>query len=111
MIGALVISSSIFVMGRKIEVNVDTQMRMLNMRRSLFGIPIYSREVALFNPEQFSIKLSSSATSGRKKTEYFNVLIDNSGKKVKIAEGVSGRQTAEVLVEKIVEEAFPHRGR
>lgn len=111
LIGALVIGSCLFVMGRKIDVNIDTQMRMLSMRRSLFGVPIYSREVALFNPEQLSIKLSSSTTSGRKKTEYFNVLIDNSGKKIKIAEGVAGRATAEALLDKIVAEAFPGRRR
>ncbi|MEM7359092.1 MAG: DUF3592 domain-containing protein [Pseudomonadota bacterium] len=111
LIGVITIASCLFVLGRRIEVNIDTQMRMLSMRRSLFGIPLYSREVALFNPDQFSIKLSSSSTSGRKRTEYYSVLIDNSGKKVKIAEGVTGRDTAEVLVEKIVEEAFPNRDR
>lgn len=109
LIGIAVSVSCLFKAGRKIDVKIDTQIRMLYIRRSWFALQLYYREIALFDPKQFSIKKTSSTTSGSKQTEYFALYIDNNGKKTKVAEGVEGRRVADALLEKIIQQAFPNR--
>jgi len=100
---------SLFVWGRKIEIKIDTALRMLHMRRSWFNIKLYHREVALFDPTQFSIKKTTSQTSGQTLTQYYAIYVENKGKQVKVAEGVSGEETVEAVLDKIIKSAFPSR--
>jgi len=108
-IGGLIIYISIFMLGRSVDVKIDTAARILYTRRKWFGITLYKREVMLFNPSQFSIKQTSSTTSEKELTQWYKVEVNNKDKKVLIAEGIKGKEVAEALKDRIIEEAFPQR--
>ena len=110
-IGVLVIFSSVFLIGRELDVRIDTQTRILMMRRKWFGIGLYNREVMLLEPTQFSIKKTSSSSSGSKVTEYYAVNIDNNGKKVLLVEAIKGKEVAEAVKNDIIERTFLTRYR
>ena len=88
---------------------VDTNARILYTRRKWFGFVLYKREVMLFNPEQFSIKKTSSSSSNTKVTEWYKVEVKNKDKQVLIAEGIEGKDVAQALMNNIIEQAFPKR--
>ena len=108
-IGFLAVLGALFVLGREIDVKIDTQIRILHMRRKWFGIVLYKREVMLLEPSQLTIKKSSTTTSGSKRTEYYVVNIDNNGKKVVLAEAIEGKDVAQAVKEEIIERAFSSR--
>lgn len=108
-VGAIIIYVSFFVFGRGIEVKVDTSARVLYTRRKWFGFVLYKRKVMLFNPEQFSIKKTSSSSTNTQLTEWYKVEVKNKDKQVLIAEGVKGKDVAQALMNNIIEKAFPRR--
>ena len=97
------------MLGRSVDVKIDTAARILYTRRKWFGITLYKREVMLFDPSQFSIKQTSSTTSEKELTQWYKVEVNNKDKKVLIAEGIKGKEVAEALKDNIIEEAFPQR--
>jgi len=97
------------LLGRGIEVKVDTSRRVLHMRRNWFGIVLYQREVMLFDPSQFTIKKTSSTSTNKNLTEYFKVQVKDKEKQVLVAEGIKGKDVAQALMNGIIEQAFPMR--
>lgn len=110
-VGALVIYGSLFVLGRSVDVRVDTAARILYTRRKWFGIVLYKREVMLFDPSQFSLKQTSSTTTNKDLTRWFKVEVKNDEKQVLIAEAIKGKEVAQALMDKIIEKTFPQRYR
>ena len=108
-IGALLTYLAVFILGRAVEIKVDTSARILHMRRSWFGFVLYQRDVMLFDPSQFSIKETSSAQGQKRLTQYFKVQVKDKEKQVLVAEGIKGRDVAEALMNGIIEKAFPMR--
>jgi len=108
-IGALILYWGVFSFGSKIEVKIDLALRMLHVRRSWFAFKLSQTKVALFDPKQFSIKKTSTQTQGNNHTEFFSIYVESKGKKLKLAEAISGREAADALLEKIIKEAFPNR--
>jgi len=108
-VSGVIICASIFLLGRGIEVKVDTSRRVLHMRRNWFGIVLYQREVMLFDPSQFTIKKTSSTSTNKNLMEYFKVQVKDKEKQVLVAEGIKGKDVAEALMNGIIEQAFPMR--
>ena len=108
-IGLLIVLGSVFFLGRDVEIKIDTQARLLYMRRKWFGVVLYKREVMLFEPSQFSIKKTSSSQNGSNLTEYYAVKIDNQGSNVLVVEGIKGKEVATEVMRKIIKKAFPSR--
>ena len=109
LVGAIAIYASIFLLGRGVDVKVDTALRILHMRRRWFGFVLYKREVMLFDPSQFSIKETSSTSSHKELTKYYKVEVENKGTKVLVAEGIKGKKVAQAVMDGIIEKAFPER--
>ena len=108
-VGALIIYASIFLLGRGIEVKVDTALRILYTRRSWFEFVLYKREVMLFDPSQFSVEETSSSSNNKDLIEYYKVQVKDNDKQVLVAEGIKGKGVAEAVMNGIIEKAFPER--
>lgn len=111
LIGILCIVGSLFVLGRDIDVRVDTAARMLYTRRKWFGIVLYKREVMLFDPSQFSVKKTSTTTSNKQISEWYKVVVKNNDKYVLIAEAIKGKDVAQALKDNLINKAFAQRFR
>ena len=109
LVGLIMVITCLYNFGKRIDVSIDTQLRMLNMKRRWFIFTLYKREVALFDPTQLTSKKTSSMTYGKKLTEYFSIVINNNGQKVKIVEGIKGRKVADLLLEILTKDFFPQR--
>ena len=109
LIGSLVIVGSIFLLGRSIDVKIDTAARILYTRRRWFGIMLYKRELMLFEPSQFSMKKTSSTTSSKQLTQWYKIEVKNKDQQVLVAEGIKGKDVAQALLDNIIKKAFPQR--
>jgi hypothetical protein len=76
------------------------------MGRSWFKLPLYTKKIAYLDPAQFSISETFSMSSGRIKTVYFALYVENNGKKVKLAEGVEGEDAAQALLDGLLRKLF-----
>ena len=108
-IGTVIIFSAIFLIGRGVDVKIDTSLRVLYMRRKWFGFVLYKREVTLFDPSQFSIKKTSSSSNAKNLVEYYKAQVKDDDRQVLIVEGIKGKDVAQVVLESIIEKAFPNR--
>ena len=93
-------------LGRSILVTIDKQSRVLKARTSWFGIRYASHESDVREPDQFRIKLTSRSTSGSKVTEYYLLEFAAGDKKIRVADGIEGKQEALALKQAIVERFF-----
>ena len=105
-IGSVVLLASLYSLGSSIKSEFDREGRMVNIERRWFGLLFSSKSIAIFNPEQFSTKVTSSSESGSKRTEYLAMYIESAGRKHKLAEGIKGRRVANALLEKTLDALF-----
>ena len=97
------------MLGGGIDVKVDTGLRILHMRRNWFSFTLYQREVMLFNPDQFTIKKTSSSSNNKKLNEYYKVQVKNKEKQVLVAQGIKDKDVAQAVMDGIIEKTFPQR--
>ena len=109
LVGALVIYISLFFLGRGIDVKVDTEARVLYIKRKWFFFTLYKREIILFEPSQFSIEKTMLLANGKTPTQWYKVEVNNKDKKVLVAEAINGEETAQAFMNSIIENAFPQR--
>ena len=105
-VGLIVLFACIAGLGRSIEVKIDKAARLIHTVHRWFGIVYARHDIALFKPEQFSIKLQSRTSNDIDEVGSYDLLIDKDGKKVKLVESVKGEQTANALKAKLEEALF-----
>ncbi len=100
LVGLLVTWLGVFWLGRGLEADVEPGR--VRVVRRLFGIALYHRSAAVSAASPLSLEMGmSSGNQNGIKTEYFSLLVEADGQKVKLAEGIEGREAAEVLKEKV----------
>ena len=63
------------------------------------------RSATIRSPQQIHLDKSVTATSGKRQTDYYRLkLHSDDGKKLTLAEGIAGRDAAEALRQRIVEQ-------
>ena len=109
LIGSLILSFGIFLLGRKLECKIiDDQ---VHTRRSFFGKVIYTRQGKLTSPDQLILKSTMSSTDNGIKTEYMAIYakVNINGpnglvaKEIKLVEGIKGRPAGEAMKRKLIE--------
>lgn len=100
LVGLPLAATALFMLGRGLAVTIHHGD--VECVRSWFGVPIYSRTGRLLRADQVSIESTMSSTSNGKKTEYFVLLATINGRKIRLAEGVTGREAAESLQEAVL---------
>jgi hypothetical protein len=100
LVGLLVTWLGVFWLGRGLEADVEPGR--VRVVRRLFGIALYQRsaEINAASPLTLDMGMSSSNQNGIS-TEYFSLQVEAGGKKIKLAEGIEGREAAEALKEKV----------
>lgn len=100
LVGFAIFFFAIFLAGRKLEATIINGR--VNIIRSLFGKPLYQRSGVIRSPSQLSLETTMSSTSqDRVKTEYMAIYAQLDGKKIKLAEGIEGRNAGEAMMDKI----------
>lgn len=105
-IGSFFVISSIFAMGRRLNVLVNRTDKMIFMGRSWFGVPLYMRRLAYSDPAEFSVQKTSSSSKGNIQTDYYAIYAEREGRKIKLAESVAGKDAAEALLVSIRAKIF-----
>jgi len=106
LMGLLGAGISIYLAGRKLEVNFNKRERVLYSRRTFAGIPLAKRQVKVTSPDQFKIlKIGATDVDG-KVVSLYAILLSTDGEPVRVAEGVRGWKAAGVLKERIVDSFF-----
>ncbi len=102
LVGFAVLAMGIFWLGRGLEAEIRPGSA--TAIRSMFGMRLYRRTVALNNAAQLSVaqSLTATGTDGVQK-EYFRIVAQADGKKVTLAEGILGKDVAESLRQRIVD--------
>ncbi len=75
---------------------------MVYMGRSWFNIPIYTRQIAYSAASKFSTKETSSMNAGRTHVAFHAIYVEENGKRIKIAEGIEGKDAAQALLDEIL---------
>ncbi len=95
-IGLLILSYGLFWLGRGLNASIAPGI--VRMQRAMFGIQLYQRQATLSNPDQLQIKQTMVSNSGEgQRTEYYCLQAKADGKTLVLAEGIIGRDAAEVL--------------
>lgn len=100
LVGYLIVGSTLFTLGRSLDVWIrGSEVRSV---RCYLGIPLFTRQGRLLRAEQLILKSGMSSTSGNRKTEYMTLLAEVDGKKIRLAEGIAGREVGEALREAVL---------
>ncbi len=99
--GLLVTWFGLFWLGRSLEADVTPgEVRMV---RRLFGLSLYQRSGRITSVSQLHLDVGLTSTDHRGiQTEYFTLWAEADGKKIKLAEGIEGREVAEALKEQVM---------
>ncbi|WP_417216288.1 DUF3592 domain-containing protein [Alcanivorax sp.] len=100
LIGYLIVFSTLYTLGRRLDAWVRGG-EVRNQRRWL-GIPVARREGRLLNADQLVLESGMSSTSNGRKTEYMTLYAKVDGKKLRLAEGIAGREAGEALREAVL---------
>ncbi|SNY49433.1 hypothetical protein SAMN06297280_1412 [Arsukibacterium tuosuense] len=101
-IGGGILLLGLFWLGRSLEASITPgEVRTL---RKMFGIRLYQRQATVSNLEQLQIKKTmTSSNSDGENTEYYRLQVATYDKNLILAEGIIGRDAAEVLKQKVAE--------
>ena len=100
LIGYAIVASTVFTLGRGLDVWVRGG-EVRSLRRWL-GIPLVTRKGQLLRAEQVVLKTGMSSTSNGRQTEYMTLIAEVDGKKIRLAEGIAGREAGEALREAVL---------
>ena len=100
LIGYAIVGSTLFTLGRGLDVWVRGG-EVRSLRRWL-GVPLFTRKGQLLRAEQVVLKTGMSSTSNGRQTEYMTLIAEVDGKKIRLAEGIAGREAGEALREAVL---------
>jgi len=85
----------LFTVGR----SLTTEIRAGQVRtvRRWFGLPLWRRSMALGRADQLVLTAGVKSNDGRRHTEYLHLVAVEQGRKIRLAEDISGREAAEAL--------------
>jgi len=90
----------LFMAGRSLHTRIEgTQVRAL---RCWAGRRLWQRQGQLTRADQLVIRSAGSMTRGRRVTEYFSLELDTGGQRLRIAEGIAGREVAAALRDNLI---------
>ncbi|MCD8521139.1 MAG: DUF3592 domain-containing protein [Saccharospirillaceae bacterium] len=99
--GLLITGFGLFWLGRGLQADVSAGH--VRMVRRLFGVTLYQRNGTVTSPSQVQLSVGLSSTDQHGvRTEYYTLLVNADGKKIKLAEGIEGREAAEALKEQVM---------
>tara|TARA_R110002073_G_scaffold336505_1_gene534241 strand:- start:34362 stop:36050 length:1689 start_codon:yes stop_codon:yes gene_type:complete len=90
----------VFMAGRALEARVSAQQ--VDIVRYWGGRALWRRHGSLQRADQLILTSGGSSTSGNRKTEYFHIEVSCEGKKLRIAEGLVGREVAEAMRDNVI---------
>lgn len=93
--GAPMFLGGLFVAGRSLEARIRGDQ--VESVRYWLGRPLWRRTAQLMRAEQLVLSSGGSSSSGHQTTEYLHIEVSHGGRKVRIAEGLAGRETAAAL--------------
>ncbi len=106
LIGCVIALSSLYSLGKSVEVKIDKQSRVLYTRESWMGMVYAHKQSDVLDPAQFEIKKTSSMQSGSKITEYYALSLATGSKPIRISDGIEGKKEAQALADEIIERVF-----
>lgn len=106
LIGGLIVLTSVHALGKSVNVKINKASRELHTRVRWFGLVYAKHKGDVLKSDQFDIKETSSTTSGNKSTEYFALNFKSDDKKIRIADGIEGKDAAIALKKSIVDRCF-----
>jgi len=90
----------VFMAGRALEAKVSAAQ--VEIVRYWGGRALWRRRGNLQQASQLVLTSGGSSTSGNRKTEYFHIEVNCDGKKLRIAEGLVGREVAEAMRDNVI---------
>jgi hypothetical protein len=100
LIGYPMVLATLYTLARRLDAWVRGG-EVRNQRRWL-GIVLFRREGQLLNADQLVLESGMSSTSNGRKTEYMTLYAKVDGKKLRLAEGIAGREAGEALREAVL---------
>ena len=100
LIGYAIVGSTLFTLGRGLDVWIRGG-EVRSLRRWL-GVPLFTRKGQLLRAEQVVLKTGMSSTTNGRQTEYMTLIAEVDGKKIRLAEGIAGREAGEALREAVL---------
>ncbi|MDF1630594.1 MAG: DUF3592 domain-containing protein [Alcanivoracaceae bacterium] len=90
----------LFTVGR----SLTTEIRAGQIRtvRRWFGIPLWRRQMELLRADQLKLAQGVKSNNGRRHTEYLHLVAEDQGRKIRLAEDISGREAAEALRDSLI---------
>jgi len=85
----------LFTVGRSLTTEIRAG-RVRTVRR-WFGLPLWRRSMALGRADQLVLTAGVKSNDGRRHTEYLHLVAVEQGRKIRLAEDISGRAAAEAL--------------
>lgn len=90
----------LFMVGRSLTAEIRAgQVRTV---RYWFGLPLWRRQMALSRADQLGLAEGVKSNDGRRHTEYLHLEAKEQGRKVRLAEDISGRAAAEALRDSLI---------
>lgn len=100
LIGYGIVFGTVYTLARGLQVWIrGSEVRVV---RRWLGIPVYRREGRLLRAEQVVLNSGMSSTSNGRKTEYMTLIAELDGRKLRLAEGIEGREAGEALREAVL---------
>ena len=90
----------LFTLGRSLTADIRAG-KVRTVRRWL-GLPLWSRSMALVRADQLSLTEGAKSNDGRRHTEYLHLVAVEQGRKIRLAEDISGREAAEALRDSLI---------
>ena len=102
-LGSFVSLMSLYVWGKAIETTIDKHTNLLTAKASWFGIRFSKHESQIDSPNQFFIKNSFNSTNSKGRVEYFTINFKSATKRIRIIDGLEGRDNAEALKDELTD--------
>jgi len=100
LIGFPLFLGGVFMLARSLDASIQGDQ--VETVRYWLGRPVWRRQARLTSAAQLQLKDAGSSSSGNRTTEYFHLVVAHEGRKVRIAEGLQGRDVAEALRDNLI---------
>lgn len=90
----------LFTVGRSLTTEIRAGQ--VHTLRRWFGVPLWRRRMPLDRAEQLTLAEGVKSNNGRQHTEYLHLVAQDQGRKIRLAEDISGREAAEALRDSLI---------